>query len=114
VVAAAISLRDMVEQQGTETTCSRLHATLQQAEQVGDLVAVLGGHAKFQPVQKLEEAPLYFSLGEQMVDSVLSAVTGVLQVWYRGTGTVPGSGTVSWLYNRNISVVVINADLMDD
>ena len=79
VVAAAISLHDMAEQQGAETTCRRLLGTLQQAEEVSDLVAVLGGHAKFQPVQKL-----YFSLEEQMVDSVLSAVTGVLQVWYRG------------------------------
>ena len=51
VVDAAIDLRDMVTQQGTETTCSRLHATLQQAKQVGDLVAVLVGYAKFNPVE---------------------------------------------------------------
>jgi hypothetical protein len=84
VVAAAIFLRDVAEQQGTETTCRRLLSTLQQAEQVGDLVAVLGGHAKVQPVQKLEEAPLYFSLESVMVDSVLNPVTGVLQVWGLG------------------------------
>ena len=74
MVTAAISLRDMVGQHGAETTCSRLLATLLQAKQVGDLVAVLGGHAKFNPVKKLEEAPLYFSWEEQMVDSVLNPV----------------------------------------
>ena len=84
MVDAAIALRDMVAQHGTQTTYSRLHATCRQAEQVGDLVAVLGGHAEFHPVQKLEEAALYFSMESTMADSVLNPVTGVLQVWYRG------------------------------
>jgi hypothetical protein len=87
VVAAAVSLRGMAEQQDTETTCSRLLGTLQQAEQVGALVAVLGGHAKFQPIQKLEEAPLYFTMESVMVDSVLNPVTGVVEVWHRVDST---------------------------
>ena len=45
---------------------------------------MLDGHAKFHPVEQLEEVPLYFSEEKQMVDSILDQVTGVLKVWHRG------------------------------
>ena len=55
-----------------------------QGGRVDGPTVMVDGHAKFHPVEQLEEVPLYFSEEKQMVDSILDQVTGVLKVWHRG------------------------------